>query len=51
MFGLGPEVLRLLRAVDAPEAYLLLPAIVEDGDAVAVNDADDFGGLGPGERG
>jgi len=37
---LGPEVLMLLRAVDAPEANQLLPAIVEYSYAVAVDDAD-----------
>lgn len=34
---LGPEV--LLRAVDAPQADLLLPAVVKHGDTVAVDDA------------
>ena len=51
VLGLGPEILILLRAVNPRQADLPSPALVEDGDAVAVNDADDFGGLGPGERG
>jgi len=38
----GPKVLTFLRTVDAPQPELLSPALVEDGDSVAVDDTDDL---------
>ena len=46
VLSLGPKVLMLLRAVDAVEADFLPSAIVEDGDAVAVNHPDYLAGPG-----
>jgi hypothetical protein len=45
-----PEVLAFLRTIDSIKPDLLCPAIVEDGDAVPVNDADDFAGPCGGSR-
>jgi hypothetical protein len=50
LLRLGPEILTLLGAVDTPQAYPFLPAVVEHSDAVAVDDSDNLTGLGPGER-
>ena len=47
LLGLGPEVLILLRAVDAPEAYLLGLPVVEENRwfaSVEVNAAAGSGG-------
>ena len=50
MLCLGPEILPFLGAVDAPEADLLSPSIMEDGDAVAVDDTHHLPGQGGGSR-
>ena len=50
MLSLRPEVLILLGALDEPKAYLLLPPVVKDHDAFAVDDADHLAGIGGGSR-
>ena len=44
LFGLGAEVLAALGAIDAGQADLILPAVLQQGDGVAVGDADDPAG-------
>ena len=50
MLRFGPEIRALLGAVDAPQPDLLSPTLVEDGDAVAVDDTDNLPGPGSGSR-
>lgn len=50
LLGLGAEVLMALRRINAGQPDLVLLAVLEDGDGVAVGDADHLAGdVGRGE--